>query len=360
MTLRIYCPSCGKNYEPRLRPFRCDCGRPLSCVQDWEELKINRSAPGMWRYSSALPESLRDLSMGEGWTPLIPARYQKGPLYKMEFMAPTGSFKDRGAVLVVSDAVSAECDSVVIDSSGNAGASVAAYAARAGIKATVVVPEGTSENKKRQIASFGAEVLAKGKTRSEAAAFAWEIAKDVFYASHVWNPLFLEGTKTVAFEIWEQLGQRAPDVVVAPAGNGTLLLGLFKGFRELSQRALIDRLPRLIAVQAEKCAPLRNALSGGKTTCGKTCAEGIAVSSPPRVDEMLKAVRSTRGDVVTVDEDRILKMKKALAKDEGLYVETTAAAAPAAERMLRETGYFKNGETVVVPLTGSGLKSQES
>jgi len=357
MPLRIFCAACGKNYEPRMRPLRCACGQPLSCVIDWEELRINRNASGMWRYGSVLPRVPEGLSMGEGWTPLISSRQGSGILYKLEFMAPTGSFKDRGAVMVIADALEGDCGSVVIDSSGNAGASVAAYAARAGIRATVVVPEGTAEGKKMQIASFGAEVLAKGRNRSETASFAWEMARDVFYASHVWNPLFLEGTKTVAFEIWEQLGRKAPDVVISPAGNGTLLLGLFKGFRELSQRALIDRLPRIIAVQAEKCAPLKNAYCGRKASCRGTCAEGIAVSSPPRLEEMLKVVRSSRGDVVTVGECEILEMKEHLAKDEGLYVEATAAVAPAAGKILRESGYFKTGETVVIPLTGSGLKS---
>jgi threonine synthase len=323
---------------------------------DWKELRINRGTPGMWRYGAVLPPIPGGLSMGEGWTPVIPSRCDEGLLYKLEFMAPTGSFKDRGAVMVISDALACDCDSVVIDSSGNAGASVAAYAARAGIKATVVVPEGTSEGKKLQIGSFGAEVLAKGSKRSETAAFAWEMAKDVFYASHVWNPLFLEGTKTVAFEIWEQLGHKAPDTVISPAGNGTLLLGLFKGFRELSQRALIDRLPRLVAVQAEKCAPLRSASGGRKTSCAGTCAEGIAVSNPPRLEEMLKAVRSSRGDIVTVSEKEIMEAKERLAQDEGLYVEPTAAVAPAAGKALRASGYFRPGETVVIPLTGSGLK----
>ncbi|MFP4482903.1 MAG: pyridoxal-phosphate dependent enzyme [Thermovirgaceae bacterium] len=358
MPLRIYCPACGKNYEPRIRPVRCACGQPLSCVTDWEELRINRAAPGMWRYGSVLPRIAPGLSMGEGWTPLIPSRCRSGLMYKLEFMAPTGSFKDRGAVMVISDAIESDCNSVVVDSSGNAGASVAAYAARAGIKAKVVVPEGTSDGKKRQIAAFGAEVLARGKKRSETATFAWEMAKDIFYASHVWNPLFLEGTKTVAFEIWEQSGHKTPEVVISPAGNGTLLLGLFKGFKELLQRALIDRLPRLVAAQAEKCAPLKNAFSGQKKSCSGTCAEGIAVSSPPRLEEMLKAVRSSRGDIVTVSDAEIIEMKERLAKDEGLYVETTAAVAPAAEKILRESGRFRAGETVVVPLTGSGLKSQ--
>ncbi|MGC9490394.1 MAG: threonine synthase [Thermovirgaceae bacterium] len=357
MPLRIYCSVCGKNYEPRIRPVRCACGQPLSCVMDWEKLRINRAASGMWRYGSVLPLVPAGLSMGEGWTPLLSSKGESGLLYKLEFMAPTGSFKDRGAVMVVADALACDCDSVVIDSSGNAGASVAAYAARAGIKATVIVPEGTSEGKKHQIASFGAEVLARGRKRSKTAAFAWGMARDVFYASHVWNPLFLEGTKTVAFEIWEQLGHKAPDVVISPAGNGTLLLGLFKGFRELSQRALIDRIPRIVAAQAEKCAPLKNASFGRKASCGGTCAEGIAVSNPPRLEEMLKAVRSSRGDIVTVSEKEIIEAKECLAKDEGLYVEPTAAVAPAAGKALRASGFFKADETVVIPLTGSGLKS---
>jgi threonine synthase len=146
-------------------------------------------------------------------------------------------------------------------------------------------------------------------------------------------------------------------VVISPAGNGTLLLGLFKGFRELSQRALIDRIPRIVAAQAEKCSPLKNASCGRKASCGATCAEGIAISNPPRLEEMLKAVRSSRGDIVTVREKEIIEAKECLAKDEGLYVEPTAAVAPAAGKALRASGFFKADETVVIPLTGSGLKS---
>ncbi|WP_296867566.1 threonine synthase [Thermovirga sp.] len=356
MKFRVYCPECGKNYEPQLRPPRCVCGKPLSSTTDWQALDIDPSKRGMFRYFQALPLVDEDLSMGEGWTPLIPALGRDNLFFKLEFLCPTGSFKDRGAVMVVADAVNACCDSVVIDSSGNAGASVAAYSARARIKAYVVVPKGTSEGKKKQIAAFGAEVIEVPGGRSEAAKKAMGMAEKFFYASHVWNPLFIEGTKTVAFEIWEQLGEMAPDAVLSPAGNGTMLLGLYKGFKELMQRGLARRMPKIFAVQSERCNPLYSAFYKQGKRIGKTLAEGIAVAEPPRLNEMLSAVRSTGGGVLTVSEEEIASEQSRLAKEEGLLVEPTAAVAPAAEALLREMGLLDSKDLVVVPLTGSGMK----
>jgi len=356
MGLRIYCPECGKSYEPHLRPPRCLCGKPLSSTIDWQTLDMDSSKRGIFRYSSVLPLENEDLSMGEGWTPLIPALGRDNLLFKLDFLCPTGSFKDRGAVMVVADAVEAGCDSLVIDSSGNAGASVAAYASRAGIKAHVVVPQGTSEVKKKQIAAFGAFVIEVPGGRSDAAKKGLEMAERMFYASHVWNPFFLEGTKTVAFEIWEQLEGDVPNAVLSPAGNGTMLLGLYKGFRELMKRGLAKRMPKIFAVQAERCSPLYNAFSRQRKRVGKTIAEGIAVSDPPRLNEMLSAVRTTGGRVVVVSEEKIAAEQTRLAKEEGLLVEPTSAVAPAAEGILREMGLITASDLVVIPLTGSGMK----
>lgn len=354
--INFYCPRCGSIFDQLLRPVSCTCGSPIKSSIDWSDLDVDSSAPGMWRYRSVLPETDPVISMGEGWTPLIPSR-SKDLFYKLEYISPTGSFKDRGAVLVVSEANSLGCEAVVQDSSGNAGSSIAAYAARSGIKATIIVPKDTPESKKRQIELYGAVLEVVDGDRKDAARVAMTIAENVYYASHVWNPLFLEGTKTVAFEIWEQLGHRAPDAVVVPAGNGTIMLGIFKGFKELLQRVRIKRLPRIYAVQGAACAPLHAQWKDtGESVFGPTLAEGIAIASPPRIKEMLDAVRVSRGDVLVVDDGSILAEQERLALEEGLLVEPTAAAAPAAERILRKSGRISERETVVVPLTGSGLK----
>lgn len=310
----------------------------------------------MARYSSALPPLDPSVSMGEGWTPLVRSR-SGGPLYKLEYLFPTGSFKDRGSVLVMTEAKNLGHRTVVQDSSGNAGASIAAYAARCGIGATVIVPRDITEAKKKQIEFYGATLEVVDGDRMAAASMALSLSETTYYASHIWNPLFLEGTKTVAFEIWEQLGFRAPDVMVVPAGNGTMLLGAFKGFKELLQRARIRRLPRIYAVQSSRCAPLYAELNQtGERTFRDTVAEGIAVTAPPRMKEMVDALRVSRGDVVVVDDDDILAEEERLALEEGFLVEPTAAAASAAERFLRARGMFPSEELVVVPLTGSGLK----
>ncbi len=360
LLIKFFCPSCGSIFDQTLRPVSCTCGAPLKSSIDWSDLDIDSSASGMWRYRSILPESDPSLSMGEGWTPLVPCR-TKDLFYKLEYISPTGSFKDRGAVLVISEAKSLGCDSVVQDSSGNAGSSIAAYAARNGIKATIIVPRDTSDSKKKQIELYGATLEVVDGDRKDAATVAMALAENSFYASHVWNPLFMEGTKTVAFEIWEQLGNRAPDVVVVPAGNGTMLLGVFKGFKELLQRVRIKRLPRIYAVQGAACAPLYARWKDtGETVFSATLAEGIAVAAPPRMKEMLDAIRISRGDVLVVDDESILAEQERLALEEGLLVEPTAAAAPAAERVLRKSGVISERETVVVPLTGSGLKKMPS
>lgn len=354
--LKFFCPKCGKICEDARRPVGCSCGSPLKSSLDWTSFDVDKGAAGMMRYAKLLPQVDTSIAMGEGWTPLLSGG-SKNLYYKLEYISPTGSFKDRGAVIVMGEAKSLGCDAVVQDSSGNAGASIAAYAARGGIRATVVVPEDTPELKKRQIELYGATLVVAAGGRSRAASIAMEMAQSAFYASHVWNPLFLEGTKTVAFEIWEQLGEKAPDVVIVPAGNGTMLLGVFKGFKELLQRVKINRLPKIVAVQSTNCAPLFAAWKGSPAeTSHATVAEGIAVDEPHRMKEMLDAIRVSRGEVIVVSDSYVLAEQKRLAVEGGLLVEPTAAVAPAAERMLRESGAITERDVVVVPLTGTGLK----
>lgn len=354
--IRMDCPSCGERFETERRPLRCGCGSPLASTVEWEEMRIDGNRPGLWRYGSALPFTEGTApTMGEGWTPLVPSTEEENLAYKLEFLFPSGSFKDRGTVMVMAEALSSGESDVVQDSSGNAGASVAAYAAKSGARATIVVPASTSEGKRAQIRAYGAELLVVDGDRTAASREAWRMAQKRFYASHVWNPLFLEGTKTVAFEIWEQQGFRAPDVLFVPAGNGTLLLGAWKGFGELLARQLIAKMPRLIACQSSKCAPLFARLSGRGFETGTTVAEGIAVKSPPRLEEMSRAVAETGGSCLLVDDETVMAEQKRLARA-GFLVEPTAAVASAAARRALRDGLVEKGERIVVPLTGSGLK----
>jgi threonine synthase len=327
---------------------------PFGSVPSRETLR-DRPA-GLWRYSEALPVDGAPVSLGEGGTPLVPSR--DGRLrFKLESANPTGSFKDRGAAVLLTAASAAGIRALVEDSSGNAGAAIAAYSARAGVEATIYVPDAASPGKLAQIAVYGARVVRVRGSREAVAAAAQ--AAPGRYSSHCWDPFFFHGTKTIAYEVWETLGGRAPDVVVTPVGHGTMLLGLWLGFLELRLAGAIARLPRLIAVQSAACAPLAGPALGRGTGEGDTVAEGIRVRQPVRPDEIRRAVDESEGAFLVVDDPEILAARNRLAS-EGLFVEPTAAVAPAAAWRLANEGAFTASEVVVVPLTGHGLKASSA
>lgn len=317
------------------------------------------------RYRRFLPvtDATPPITLGEGDTPLVHApRLGKAigvpNLYlKVEGQNPTGSFKDRGMAVLFAALRAAGVAEAIEDSSGNAGASFAGYAARAGISARVFVPASASGPKRAQIEAYGAHIVAVDGPRSQAAEAAQAAARaGAVYGSHVYNPLGLAGNATCAYELWEQLG-RAPGAVVLPVGHGTLLLGLHRGFAALRAAGLIDRLPRLIGVQARACAPLWAVHTYGReglgwVTEGATVAEGIRVVQPARGDAVLAAVRESGGAILAVDEDAILPGCDALARL-GFYVEPTCGVVwEVLPRVLAEDA---PGEVVIL-LTGHGLK----
>ncbi|MEV0125291.1 threonine synthase [Streptomyces sp. NPDC050703] len=311
----------------------------------------------LWRYAECLPLSAPAISLGEGRTPLVELA---GPVSaKLDFLMPTLSFKDRGAVMLTALAQRLGPERVIADSSGNAGTSVAAYSARAGLPCTVYVPAGTSPKKLEQIGGHGARLEIVGGGRESAARAARAAADEpgTFYASHVHNPYFLQGTKTYVHELWEDLGGRLPDVLVVPVGNGTLLLGAALAVRELYAAGLIAKAPALYAVQSAAVAPLAEAWRAGaddlvgETPAADTLAEGIAIPRPPRARQILRAVRASGGAFLTVTEEQIAAAQLDLAA-RGLYVESTGVACWAAVR----DGAL--GErTAVVPLCGAGAKT---
>ena len=355
MILARRCLRC-REPAPEGEAWRCACGgpwalEPFGRVPTPETLRTR--PPGLWRYGEALPTDGAPVSLGEGGTPLVPSR--DGRLhFKVESANPTGSFKDRGAAVLLTAARAAGVRELVEDSSGNAGAAIAAYAARAGVDATIYVPDAASPGKLAQVAAYGARVVRVHGSREAVAAAAH--AAPGRYASHCWDPLFFHGTKTIAYELWETLGGRAPDVVVTPVGHGTMLLGLWLGFRELHLAHAIARLPRLIAVQSAACAPLAGPALGREAGGGDTVAEGIRVRQPVRPDEIRRAVDESDGRFLIVEDAEILAARARLAA-EGLFVEPTAAVAPAAAWRLADARAFGSSETVVVPLTGHGLKA---
>lgn len=314
---------------------------------------LARRPRSLWRYHEALPVAAGDpVTLGEGMTPLVPSRDGQ-LLFKVESANPTGSFKDRGAAVLVTALRDAGAREIVEDSSGNAGSAIAAYAARAGLEATIFVPEGASPAKLVQIAAHGARIVRVGGTREDVARAAQ--AAPGRYASHCWDPLFFHGTKTIAYELWEDLAGRAPDWVVVPVGHGTLLLGVATGFMELRAAGVIATLPRLLAVQGAGCAPLAGPAAGSGAGTGDTLAEGIRVREPVRPAEIVAAVAASGGSFAVVTDEELVAARRRLAR-EGLFVEPTAAAAPAAAwRRLEAPGDLQG--LVVVPLTGHGLKA---
>ncbi|GAA1511453.1 pyridoxal-phosphate dependent enzyme [Sphaerisporangium rubeum] len=355
-----YTCACGRSYVPDAARWRCDCGGPLDLAAVPFTWRPRSTEEGLWRYADALAVPSLGLTLGEGLTPLIRASPDGDPglLLKVEYASPTGSFKDRGAVTLATVARLLGAERVVCDSSGNAGTAMAAYAARAGLRAEIFVPEGTSAKKVQQIAGHGAEVTVVPGSREDTATAAAERVErtGAFYASHVYNPFFHDGVKTYALEIFERLGT-APDTLVLPAGNGTLVIGAYLGFAALRDAGLVDRVPRVVAVQAERCAPVAAAYTAGAREVtavrpGRTAAEGIAIAAPVRGPRVLEIVRDTGGTVVTVSEDEIAAAHAALAS-RGLWVEPTGAVAYAAVSGLGTAP----GEVVVAPLCGSGLKA---
>ena len=354
----VQCALCHRTYPPDPTRVRCECGGVLDLrgAPALDPARIQSRDFTLWRYRHALPipPDVPPVTLGEGMTPLVEARWGDLPvLLKCEFLNPTGSFKDRGTTVLVTALAAAGVDHVVEDSSGNAGCSLAAYAARAGIRATIYVPAHASPVKQAQIAAYGAQRVPVPGPRSQAARAVLEAAASgAVYASHVYHPLIHAGMKTAAYEIWEQLGGRLPDAVVLPVGHGSLLLGLAQGFAELG-----GRVPRLFGVQAAACAPLAAAWEAGVADPlpvpeGETVAEGVRIAAPVRGRAILEAIRRSGGAVLAVSDAEALAARERLAH-QGFFVEPTSALAVAALDPLRP----RLEGTVVVILTGSGFKS---
>ena len=317
----------------------------------------------LWRYRGALPPCGEAVSKGEGCTPLLPISFDGRMVHiKQEQLMPTGSFKDRGAALMMTHLRDLGVRRIVEDSSGNAGCAVAAYAAHARISCDIYVPEDTSPAKTAQIEAYGATLHRIPGTREQAAAAALLAAESgLVYASHVWNPWFLQGTKTFAYEVAEQLGWIAPDALVLPAGNGTLVLAVAIGFGELVRAGIVGHVPRIIAVQAEACAPLAKAFEAGVSEpvpveVEHTYAEGIAIGAPARGAQILAAVRETGGRFISVSE---LEIAGALQEccNRGWFIEPTSAAAIAGLRRYLVAAPAE--EVVVSAFTGNGLKAAD-
>ena len=354
-------PASGRTW-PLDRPRWCGEGRAPLLLTERRGIgrdDIAAAARSVWRYAAALPFAPRaPITLGEGCTPLLERAIAGGTaLLKCEWFMPTGSFKDRGASVMLSLLRDQGVAAVLEDSSGNGGAAVSAYAAAGGMAATIYVPASTSPAKTVQSRAAGAAIALIPGSRQDCADAALEKAAEIFYASHNWHPFFLEGTKTLAYELWEDLGFRAPDHVVVPCGAGSNVLGCWLGFGELLRAGQIAALPRIWAAQPAHCGPIARAALGLPPAAPKpTIAEGTAIAQPLRLAECLRALRQSAGGAVLLQEAEIAAAALALAR-QGVYVEPTCAQAAAAFARLRADGRVGATETAVVVLTGTGLKS---
>jgi threonine synthase len=316
----------------------------------------------MWRYREAIPVKNDDsiISFDEGFTPLVAEGFGGRVVFiKQDQLFPTGSFKDRGASVLVSKMKELGITKAVEDSSGNAGTAIAAYCARAEIDCRIFVPEDTPTGKIAQIQLYGAGLNQVAGTREDTARAALKATGNTYYASHSWSPFFFQGTKTFAFEVCEQLDWKAPDTVILPVGNGTLVLGAHIGFGELLDAGIIDRVPRIIAVQSENCAPLHKAFRENLAQVPKidkreTIAEGIAVAAPVRGGQVIEAVRESKGDFIVVDDSEIESALREMGC-RGYFIEPTAAATIAGLKKYLPTS--DPDEVIVSVITGHGLKT---
>ncbi|MDI6754219.1 MAG: threonine synthase [Thermodesulfobacteriota bacterium] len=362
----LICRSCKKWFSLDERIWQCVCGGLLDIEFQpaFPIDKIRQRKPNMWRYREAIPisDDGNIITLDEGFTSLIPVEINGIRVFiKQDHLFPTGSYKDRGASVLISKVKELGIKNVVEDSSGNAGCAIAAYCAKGGIHCQIFVPEDTSPGKLAQIQLYGAKLNKIPGSREDTARAVLKAAEKDYYASHSWNPFFFHGTKTFAFEICEQLGWKAPDSLIVPVGNGTLLLGAYLGFGELLRAGIIHKFPKIIGVQSIHCAPLYKAFQAGldeipKIEKGETLAEGIAIAEPVRGKQILDAVIKTHGRLIAVDELEIIKSLRDLGQ-KGFYVEPTAAATIAGLGQYLKTS--DPNEITVSVLTSHGLKATE-
>ena len=377
----LECARCSRQFEPRKVYNLCECGSPLLVRYDlghmdgekWRSLLAERP-PSLWRYREVLPvtQDSSIASLGEGFTPLLHARRLGEKLgisklyLKDESLNPTGSFKARGLALAVSMARELGIEKLGIPSAGNAGGALAAYAARAGMKALVFMPEETPLANRLECALLGAEVvLVPGSIRDCARALRERSSEGWFDCSTLREPYRLEGKKTMAYEVVEQLGWRVPDAMIYPTGGGTGLIGMWKAFDEMQELGWIGhKRPQMFAVQSTGCAPIvrafaREAEHAEEWLEPKTLASGLRVPSAIGDFLMLRALRESRGAALAVDDKLMLEGVRELAETEGIVTSPEGGATLAALKRLLNDGFLSGLESVVLFLTASGYKYLE-
>ena len=354
----LQCLRCRLKYRARKAPQQCSCGGSIVVHYDWSRVNLSwsqlRSRPFThWRYKEFFPPIREPLEMGEGGTPVVPSIKHTGWYFKIEGQNPTGSFKDRGSAVEISLAKQHGAKRIVLASTGNMGASVAAYCARAGLDCEVVLPKNTNPEKIAEIASFGAAItkVSGDYTKASKIAFSKSKQKGWTLAGDYTNRR--EGEKSLAFDIADQMGH--PDYVVVPVGNGTMISGIWKGFKELYAARLIHRLPTIIGVQASGCMPIVRALKTKKPirpVIPRTMAHAVACGSPLDGDLALISIIESKGTAIAVSDQEIVQARRMLAHTEGLDAEPSGAASVAGALKLN----LPRSALTVFILSGSGLK----
>ena len=351
----IRCNECRRIACPLA--WRCHCGGSLDLADlpAFDPKAINRHDFSLWRYAAMLPVAKR-FSLGEGMTPLVPSAVDGMRLHaKLEHLNPTGSFKDRGSATMLNHLAEHDATHVVDNSSGNAGASIAAYASLAGMDARIFVPAATAvDSKKRLIQAFGGQIV----EARDANAAAIAAADSATYASHAWSPWFVLGQMTAAWEVWEQLGSRAPDAIATPVGHGGLFLGFYRGFKALHEVQLIEQLPRMIAVQSAGVDPIvrgweRKLTRPPAIEPKASVADGILVDAPVRGAQILDALYATDGFALRVDDSAIESAQRKLWR-KGLLVEKTSAVVAACLPQIQDR--LPADANIVMAFTGNALK----
>ncbi|MEM3577222.1 MAG: pyridoxal-phosphate dependent enzyme [Candidatus Bathyarchaeia archaeon] len=364
MSYAVKCSVCNRSSN-NLLEFKCSsCGSPLTIYMNinFETGWIRKKRHSLWRYAKFFPyvDGGKIITLGEGWTPLV--KFSRNLHFKLENLNPTGSFKDRGSTVLISTLrklIKKADGHISEDSSGNAGASIAAYAARAGLKAKIYVPENVSGPKFNQIKFYGAEVVKVSGSRSRVAEEAQKAERGKVYVGHILHPLFRDGIRSLAYEIAEQFDWRVPERIYLPVSAGTLLLGVIDGFKHLLDSGVIEAMPKIAACQTRQVSPLYHKFKNLPYVPPKritSIADALVSVNPPLLNVMVKSLKEADGDAVLVEENEIFDTFVELARI-GFFVEPSSAIAYAAYKKQLESGEAQKGEDAVVVLTGTGFKT---
>jgi threonine synthase len=364
MEYEIKCSTCDKSV-PSALSFRCpSCGQPLDVklYLNFETGKIRRRSYTFWRYAKFFPSVKREkiITLGEGWTPLV--KFSGNVYFKLESLNPTGSFKDRGSTLLIStlrNQVQKAGGYISEDSSGNAGASIAAYAARADLKGKIYVPENVSGPKLNQIQFYGAEIVKIKGDRSKVAEEAQKPEKGKFYVGHILHPLFRDGIRSLSYEIAEEFRWRVPERVYLPVSAGTLLLGVINGFKHLVDSNVIEAIPKIVACQTQQVSPLYHRFKNLSYVPPRkitSVADALISVNPPLLGLMIKNLKEAKGEAVLVTEEEVRGGFIKLA-GKSFFVEPSSAVAYAAYKKQVQNKKASKDDRAVIILTGMGLKT---